>query len=57
MAADRPAIATVCRDGPRVIDVAKALAAGADAGAFTGVAVAAEDSALVSPNLRYTGDG
>ena len=57
IAADRPAIATVCRDGPRVIDVAKALAAGADAGAFTGVAVAAEDSALVSPNLRYTGDG
>ncbi len=55
--ADRPAVATVRRDGPRVIDVPKALAAGAEAGAFLGAAVAAEDGALVAPDLRFTAGG
>jgi len=55
--ADRPAIAEVRRDGPRVIDVAEALKAGSEAGTFLTGSVTTEDASLVEPgDLRFIGE-
>lgn len=55
--ADRPAVAVVRRDGPRVVDVAAAMRAGSEAGTFVTEVDRTGDEPLVQPNIRYTGKG